>query len=617
MIVDNLTKFNQKKKLWMTPKHPLYGKSVEYKILYGAVVFMQAEINCLSSPLNNFELERLLASGFRLDSDGMAKVLRSSQEKSVVIDQIMRAFASDLEKYLLMLDMINVSLRDMKIQEQEEESIRLFSKMFGVTQTELSLLTEFALGAQEENVPKCREILHRMHMQGMDLSPVDMKYYIMRLWETMECTQEMLEGQREVRIVERCLIKQDLVLSRGMRLVFDHAEVRIYGNILLDGGELIVEESKVIRKGDSHRACVNMKAVGSRILVLSSEIDCRNMGMFIRAEAGDLKVQKSLIYRTTRGAAIRFWGNSIQVSETNFFDCYSPEDGGAIMIRTPEGIVKGCRFYRCEAKRGGAIFSVEGNKIVHCKFERCNVAEYGAAIFYHGFVRANVHHLQYRSCSPEGVETVQYLAKMGTFQVTGQYHIFVSTIVDCPVLVEAEGNLIVEDANLYLNCPIHCRGSLQMKNVRLISNHMQDTDMIILEHARNCRIHHCEFNGMGKTGGLSASGSRITVTKSIFRNINGGRAIYNAYSPEIRECVFNFCQEGAVYAQNGNIKRCVFVNCRGKSGAGVLMYGNKGAIEQCNFRRCISDYSGGAIDRSLGQQVVKCVFEECKPDNIS
>ena len=302
MIVDNLTKFNQKKKLWMTPKHPLYGKSVEYKILYGAVVFMHAEINCLSSPLNNFELERLLASGFRLDSDGMAKVLRSSQEKSVVIDQIMRAFASDLEKYLLMLDMINVSLRDMKIQEQEEESIRLFSKMFGVTQTELSLLTEFALGAQEENVPKCREILHRMHMQGMDLSPVDMKYYIMRLWETMECTQEMLEGQREVRIVERCLIKQDLVLSRGMRLVFDHAEVRIYGNILLDGGELIVEESKVIRKGDSHRACVNMKAVGSRILVLSSEIDCRNMGMFIRAEAGDLKVQKSLIYRTTRGA---------------------------------------------------------------------------------------------------------------------------------------------------------------------------------------------------------------------------------------------------------------------------------------------------------------------------
>lgn len=287
------------------------------------------------------------------------------------------------------------------------------------------------------------------------------------------------------------------------------------------------------------------------------------------------------------------------------------------MIRTPDGIVKNCTFRRCEAKRGGAVFGVEGNKILHCTFKQCCVSKYGAAVFYHGFIRANVHHLQYQSCSPAGVETVQYLSKMGTFQITGPYHITSSTIIDCPVLVEAEGNLVIEDANLYLNYPIRCRGSIQMKNVKLISNHIENTDMLILEHARGCRIHHCEFNGMGKTGGINASGTRITVTKSLFRNMYGGRAVYNPYSPEIRECIFNFCQEGAIYAQNGNIKRCVFVNCRAKSGAGVLVYGNVGTIEQCNFRRCVSKYSGGAIDRALGQQVIKCVFEECKPDNMS
>ena len=46
-IVDNLTKFNQKKKLWMTPKHPLYAKSKRYRMMYGAIVFMQAELNLL------------------------------------------------------------------------------------------------------------------------------------------------------------------------------------------------------------------------------------------------------------------------------------------------------------------------------------------------------------------------------------------------------------------------------------------------------------------------------------------------------------------------------------------------------------------------------------------
>lgn len=617
MILDNLTKFNQKKKMIMTPKHPLYTQSNHYKILYGAVVFMQAELNCLSSPLNNFELERLLLSGFRLESDDMAKVLQYSKEKSVVIDALLEAFTSDREKYLLLLDIINVSLRDSKIQEKEQESIRLFSKMFGVSRDALSLLQEFALSAQKEDGTRCREILHRMHLQNMDLSIVDMKYYIMQLWETMECTQEMLETEKNVRIVERCQMKEDLVLRKGMCLVLDHAEVRIHGNILLDGGVLVIEESKIIRKGDSHRACLNMKQAGSRIVIINSEIDCRNLGMFIRAEAGDLQIQKSLIYRTTRGAAIRFWGNSVKITDTEFYECYSPEDGGAIMIRTPEGIVQDCRFHRCEARRGGAIFGVEGNQIINCRFDDCCVAEYGAAVFYYGFVRANVRQLQYRNCCPEGAETVQYLAKLRTFQVTGQYRIVVSTIVDCPVLVEAEGNLVIENANLYLNYPIHCRGSLQMKNVKLISNHMDEGDMIILEHSRNCRIHHCEFNGMGRSGGISASGSRITVTKSLFRNISGGRAIYDAYSPEIRECIFNFCQEGAVYSQNGDIKRCVFVNCRAKSGAGVLMYGSKGTIEQCNFRRCIADFSGGAIDRALGQQVIKCVYEECRPDTVS
>ena len=122
MIVDNLTKFNQKKKLWMTPKHPLYTKPSRYKILYGAVVFMQAELSDKVGPLDNFELERLLLSGFRLETGDMSKVIQSSKEKSIVIDQMLEEFTSDREKYLLMLDIINVSMYDLQVQEKEKPS---------------------------------------------------------------------------------------------------------------------------------------------------------------------------------------------------------------------------------------------------------------------------------------------------------------------------------------------------------------------------------------------------------------------------------------------------------------------------------------------------------------
>lgn len=618
MIIDNLTKFNQKKKIWMTPKHPLYGKSKEYRIMYGAAVFMQAELNCLASPLNNFELERLLRAGFQLESEDMAKVLRFSKEKDTVIEYLLSHFQTEREKYLMLLDMINVSLKDFDIPDREKEAVTVFARILKITDEKVMLLTEFAINAAVENVSECREILHRMHLVDMELSPVDMKYYIMQLWETADCTQEMLIHEREVRIVDRCQIKEDLILSKGMRLIFDHAEVRVHGNILLDGGELVIDNSKIIRKSDSHRACINIKSVHSCVLIENSEIDCRNFGMLVRAEAGKLIINKSFIYQTTRGAAIRFWGNSIEVTDTMFSDCYSPEDGGAIMIRTPQGVIKGCRFYQCEAKRGGAIFAVEGNVITHCEFDKCCVAEYGAAIFYHGFVRANVHHLKYHMCCPEGAETVQYLAKMGTFQVTGDYRIMVSTIVDCPVIVEASGNLVVEDAKLYLNYPIRCRGSLQMNNVKLLANYLEKSDMLILEHSKKCVITQCEFNGMGRASGIYATGCRISISKTIFRNTyEKGRAIYDPYAPEITECIFNFCLDGGIYSQDGNIKNCTFVNCRSKSGAGVLMYGKRGNIEGCIFKRCVADYNGGAIDRNVGQKVMNCQFADCKPNNVS
>ena len=84
MIVDNLTKFNQKKKLWMTPKHPMYIRSVDFKILYGAAILIQAEIDSFSNPLNNFELERLLVSGLHLEREQMAKVLSVAKEEEKV-----------------------------------------------------------------------------------------------------------------------------------------------------------------------------------------------------------------------------------------------------------------------------------------------------------------------------------------------------------------------------------------------------------------------------------------------------------------------------------------------------------------------------------------------------
>ena len=617
MIVDILTKFNYKKKIWMTPEHPLCGKDTEYKIMYGAIMIYQAMMNKKDSPLNNFELQRLLKYGLKMSSEDIALSLRNSKDQNKVTDYLLENITNDTEKVFLMMDIVNVTMRKEPISREENASVRMLSGLFGIEFELLDIIWRFIENALMEESTECKILGNIISdiVQTIDLS--ELKYYITDFGEETECNQKLLEKKKTLKLIDICNIYDDIVLYPGITLIIDHATVNVYGNISIEGGKLIIKNSRIIRKTDRHRACINLKKDYSSLEISQCEADCHNYGMFIRSEAGTVYVSESTVYNTTRGAAIRFWGEKLSVTSTKFSECYSPEDGGAIMAKGGKVSIDKCIFNNCEARRGGAVYAAEESSINDCHFVRCNVAEYGAAVFYSGLSENKIKGLSFSHCHPQGTEVVQHISGRQNFNIAKEYKISVSTIIDCPVYVESKAKLTIADASLFLNYPIRCSGSLYLKNARIVCNHLDGGDMIYLESSKECHIYHCEFDGMMRTGGLNIMGCRLIVTKTLFRNMNGGRAVYNAYSPEITDCIFNFCQSGAIYSQGGNIERCVFVNCRAKSGAGVKMYGTKGFVSHCNFKRCVSEYSGGAVDKGVGQKVVKCLFENCMPDNIS
>lgn len=617
MILDTLTKFNMRRKLWMTPEHPLCTMPEDFKVMYIAALILQAQLVKKTGLLNNYELERLVQSGFKMGSSGFAWALRTSGDKAAVTGYLLDNLKSDRERAFLIMDLVNVSINDGDIEEDSRKSIELFARMFGVANERLNLLQRFVTYAYGEDIRECQRFAALIEERVPGIGITDLKYYIMQLTETADFTQKILDEKKNFRLIDRCNIYEDIVLNAGMSLTIDNAVVRVFGNILLNGGHLIINNSKIVRKSGSHRACINLKAAGSRVELYSSEADCRNYGMFIRAEEGTVIIENSNVYSTSRGAAVRFWGKELKVTGTGFYNCYSPENGGAVMVTGGRALIKDCRFHDCEAKRGGAVYGTDGTVISDCSFTRCNVADYGAAVYYSGTMEGNAVKLKYSDCHPSGAEIVQHLAAKKDLPVKGEYHTRLSTIIDCPVSVGINGKLVIEDANIYLNHPLRCSGSLIIKNSKIISNHLESGGMICLDNAKECIIHHCELDGMLKTGGINLLNTRITITKSLFRNMDGGRAVYNAYQPEISDCIFNFCQKGAIYSQGGNIERCVFVNCRAKSGAGIQMYGRKGTIKNCIFRRCVTEYSGGAIDRVAGVKIERCTYEDCRPDNIS
>jgi len=50
MRVGTLTKFNKKKNLWISRKHPLYMEATGFKTLYAAAVLMHTRLNNKTNP---------------------------------------------------------------------------------------------------------------------------------------------------------------------------------------------------------------------------------------------------------------------------------------------------------------------------------------------------------------------------------------------------------------------------------------------------------------------------------------------------------------------------------------------------------------------------------------
>ncbi len=615
MIIGNQQKFYYKKKAWLTPKHPFYFEDASFRIHYAAAVILQARKHPEMEPEQNFELDRLLYHGLGLDAAQTAQAMCLSRDTAQIMDYLYVETEPGPKRYFLMLDLYNVCGDAEEISPGEMENIVLFARMLDIPETYMQLFRQFIQAAQKEKEAECRAVWHKLEQLDTGISLMELKYYLMTLSDTSECTQRELDQKKDLRLVDRCIIREDLVLRKGMRLVLDHAIVRIYGNIALEGGELLADHSRIIRKSGSHRACVNIRHAGS-VRISNSDIDCRNLGMFIRAQDGEVSIRGSKIYQTTRGAAIRFWGKRLSVEDTVFHHCYSPEDGGALMVRGGEALIQDCSFWHCEAGKGGAIYGKSDMQVRDCSFQKCYASEYGAAVFYVGMVGERISGLRCQDCFPEKLETVQYLSGKYPLDVMDLFEVGISTIFDGEIDVMPQGHLRIHDAIVYLKYPIRCRGYLELERAQLFSNEMEHHDMIVLEHARGCRIRDCRLDGMGHQGGIFSSGTRIEAENTVFCNMQGGRAIFNALYPNIKDCVFNYCQNGGIHCQGGTIERCQFVNCRGKSGAGVTMLGKKGRIEDCQFIRCISDVSGGAIDRAVGNHVIHCEFQDCPPGGV-
>lgn len=613
---DLLTKFNRKKKSFLSPKHPLFIEDLDQKTIYCAGIFAHAGLNKSNSTLNNYELERLMLKGLGLEPKQIAKTIRIATDGSRLTDSLLWHMNDALKKYLFLMDLIHISLRKEPLSKEEIESIERYRVLFQVPKDILQLLWQFVQAAYENNMEQCIRLFSSMRKIDLPLTMTELKYYMPDMEYITEIENKSVLPGKETRIVDACIIKDKLIVPKDGTLVLDHAVINLHGSIIVDGGTLIIRDTTIINKSDRGNALLEIKSY-SEVQITNSIMDCRYIGSAINQKNGNLTIVDTKIYHTTKNSAIKFWGNQIEINNCSFHKCYTVENGAAIQIQQGHGSVTHSTFKKCEAKNGGAIYAEADVMITCCSFKHCYALEHGGAIFYNNEVKSNVMDCQYIECYPQGEEIIQYLHGHDEKVIDKDYRISIASIIDVPIRVSELGILSFNHVVVYLRQQVQSRGIIEIKGSRILADGLKQRDMFDISRSRGCVIDHSEIDGRATNAGFRATGSRMIVIHAIFRNIKNGRAIYDAMEPKITNTIFTYCQDGAIYSCAGVIAKCLFINCRQKSGAGIIMYGSRGEIKECRFVRCISEYSGGAIDKSGGHRIENCEFAECKPNNIA
>lgn len=636
MVTSTLTKFKNKVKLRSTPKHPYYFETPEHKTIYGAGVVLHAYYHPDIKPLSNPELLRLLSKGFVLSSAQTSAVLSFALKKQETIDRLIELLELSVGRFYFLMDLINISMRDGEFTEEENYSIHLFSDLFGVSDETIKAMRFFLRSAYHED-EKMLLLAYNDLMASIpvvyaeDFALPHLKYYTCFLNSVTTIEQKLIDlapfvpenlsmesimnsylrGIFHNYFTDHCELSGDVTLPKGTCLCFHNATIKIYGTINVTGATLIFSNSTVTLK-QSQRYVVS--AVGnSQIILDHTQIDLRHLGSFLEQRNGTLTARHSTLISGSKKPAISLIDNSFSIFKCEFRTCHTPKNGAAVCIEGGSGQIRDCNFYDCESQNGGAIYTTQNTILKNCVFYLCKSVKYGSAVFYDGEIRSNLDNCQFYDCFPENEEVMQVLKGRELYRISKTHVIHYSTIVDTMLDVTDLGILEIRNSTIYLKRPIRCKGVLNIRNCTMIAQDFSERDMIIMEHAKTCSITYSEFNGANSAGVFRACGTRMNLFHCIFRNCKGGSAIYDAYLSVISECIFSYCQDGAVYCHSSKISDSTFVNCTGKTGAAIRMEGKSSEVNGCRFMHCISYYKPGAIDLSGSRHIYNCTFTNCDP----
>ncbi len=607
---STLMRLKEKTKTWLSPKHEFNSESAEFKECYAAAVLLQTQLSDAISPVDHFELLRLLSFGLGLGKEEVKAAIMLSKNKEKVLESILDYMDTEKKQIIFLMDLYMLSYVSEDFGDKEEQAILIYGELFHMGSQELKLIRAMIKAAMEEELSECMNIYYSMSQIKMDCSLENIRYYIPELEYTSVIDTSVLYPGRKVHINGQCRLRETLVVPKGCHIIFQNAKLKIKAPIIVNGAKIEIINSEFTYDGGGFDSMIKLNG-DSSLIVRSSKFYCRNYCGVVDQSSGYLDLLDATFYESNLKSAIDFRGDEMIVVKCHFHNCYLNGNGSAINSLAKKGLIGSCDFEGCYSDYGGALYVMSPVKIIDSRFRHCHSTKLGNSIYYLGDAMKYVNKTLYESDYEDRAELVQRFDDVD--DLIGVKEISCSTHFANEIPIMFSGRIYIHDANIYLSNTLKASGGMLMEQCLIKPYDFQGDDLLEIINGSAVEIKSSTFDGKGQYGGISATGTRLSLFSVTFKNTNKGRAVYNSVDLHAEDCIFNNCNGGAIYGSRALVKNSTFVNCRAERGGGCYLAGSKGLIKKCTFEKCIAMIEGGAISRFGNYQIEGCTFDECEP----
>lgn len=380
--------------------HPFAYKdnTFKYSYCFGLGVLAYGTVKSMTELLDEY---KNIIDNMKLPSAYEGKIVTDMNSNfEYKINEVFKILDTKEKQYTFTADLLKLCNKSLWSESYAMKICQSYFGIFKFTSEEKEFFIHYNEAARKKDMKEAVRLYHQFIKNGYTISYNLLRYICKDILIEEEYDNLILNSGEKIVIDKPSIIHGQVTVTNGSVLIIKNCEVRINGNILVDGGRIRIDMVRMTVESSNSVSLLTIMNT-AKVDINNLELNCNFKCGGIKQTQGYLTINNSMISNTSKAPAILFTGTSLVINGTTLADCLV---GGVRVKEQGRLDVDDCDFYHCDAEHGGGIYSnsLSDSRITNSRFTNCIGKYIGGAIYFaYEKYGQEVYRCEYSRCMPE------------------------------------------------------------------------------------------------------------------------------------------------------------------------------------------------------------------------